>query len=905
MNRPDYLFLIGGADLEMLTIKRLLTTNGFAEGKNMADHHLAWGAKLSDYQNLFNDAQTFVGIELTLDIAPPPHYIHIDHHNEDSNKSSSLEQVIELLQSDFGITIEYTRDLRLIAANDKGYIPAMLEMGATPEEIADIRQRDKDEQGVTAEDERLAEQSISQHKTIVKGITIVKSLTTRFATITDRLFPYSKLLIYTDHELTCYGEGVLRLSEVFAELSKNWEVYSRGDYKGYWGISGGNIDQKLINQIINIFAMEPYSYHIFLFPFKWQIIEKEISFPKRLKDGWFKNDVQDSISDYNEYKYFHPYVHSCLFENKENPLIKQYYHKESHDKNWQFEIVLKRRIPINDIEPIFKDQIIKPPANYKFEDKNKTFTLIIDKVTLDVYEKQGIGIFAFHLKNTEYENPEDILLINQFGRRIFPPFLDKHYLDFKINKISAPIDGTIYREMPCSVTIKGKGINPITEDFAKNFCDEPFKTKDYIPAHIRCFFRKNINSTETENLFNRPEDENSNVLHISHVLDDRMFVICWYGSKQLAYDYRKQKLTSKQEKRKEVYVLSDLCQRIRGGYEVSGFYRNDIQHRSLALNQTHDSYGYASNDFWYQYVFVDGFSPSCANSKLRTEQIEKHTYSRWVEANTLYGITRYSFVCLSEPIANLGKPFPNAGFIVNHIQTIYFKMVSLVLVQRAMILDFSKKISDIDISLENEDIKIDKEALSLYKAYRDFINKIFHREVTAQEQGIELYDMLQDHLRVEKQAKELEKEFQEMHRFIDLVGTGRTNKRMRLISILGGLILVPNFILTLLNNRFFVKLPALRTPFEGSLLLDSISLLFVIALCSALVTFGLLNWNKIFSLLNWIKTFPLLSWIKYLPLPKWIKGLKWDYKGRWFVLLAVVIFLIYLLCFQYLIDKTF
>jgi len=96
MNRPEILFLIGGSDLEMLTIKRILTANGFAEGENMADLHLQWGAKLSDYKEFFNNKQTFVGIELTQDIDPPPYYINIDHHNENSHKSTSLEQVIEL-----------------------------------------------------------------------------------------------------------------------------------------------------------------------------------------------------------------------------------------------------------------------------------------------------------------------------------------------------------------------------------------------------------------------------------------------------------------------------------------------------------------------------------------------------------------------------------------------------------------------------------------------------------------------------------------------------------------------------------------------------------------------------------------------------------------------------------------
>ena len=81
MNRPNYLFLIGGADLEIFEIKRLLTANGFAEGKNIADDHLAWGAKLSDYQNLFNDTRTFVGIELLQKISPLQYCINTQNSN--------------------------------------------------------------------------------------------------------------------------------------------------------------------------------------------------------------------------------------------------------------------------------------------------------------------------------------------------------------------------------------------------------------------------------------------------------------------------------------------------------------------------------------------------------------------------------------------------------------------------------------------------------------------------------------------------------------------------------------------------------------------------------------------------------------------------------------------------------
>lgn len=228
-------------------------------------------------------------------------------------------------------------------------------MGATQAEIADIRQRDKIEQGITEEDERLAKQSILEHKTIKSGVTIVKSLTTHFSTITDQLFPFSKLLIHNDYELTCYGEGIQKLMEVTIEFTSSFNVYSGGGENGFWGISGGNINKKLINQIIKIFAMEPFSSHIFLFPFKFEVEiykykkeiyknikeeDKNIIFIDYLQREWQKkkeegnnNDSEKSRQDqekidkeekiflYNEKKYFHEFVHKILFSDNENPPI--------------------------------------------------------------------------------------------------------------------------------------------------------------------------------------------------------------------------------------------------------------------------------------------------------------------------------------------------------------------------------------------------------------------------------------------------------------------------------------------------------------------------------------------------------------------------------------------------------
>ena len=73
----EYVFLLGGYDLEMVEIRKILEANKL----HISDKHLTWGAKLSSYQDEFDDVRTFIGIELTRDIDPPANYIEIDHHN--------------------------------------------------------------------------------------------------------------------------------------------------------------------------------------------------------------------------------------------------------------------------------------------------------------------------------------------------------------------------------------------------------------------------------------------------------------------------------------------------------------------------------------------------------------------------------------------------------------------------------------------------------------------------------------------------------------------------------------------------------------------------------------------------------------------------------------------------------
>jgi len=230
INCSDFVFLLGGQDLEMVEIKKILESLGMT----FFDHKLHWGAKLSDYSNRFDDIHTFLGIELIKDISPPKHYIDIDHHNEKVGLPSSIEQVAELL----GISL--THHQRLVAANDKGYIPAMEALGASREEIMKIRELDRESQGITDEDECLAEQTIGQCATKHADVLIIESLTPKFSPVTDRLYPYEKLLIIHKDKLVYYGKEVSLLVHHFKPMIDQHQAYYGGGENGFFGIASAH-----------------------------------------------------------------------------------------------------------------------------------------------------------------------------------------------------------------------------------------------------------------------------------------------------------------------------------------------------------------------------------------------------------------------------------------------------------------------------------------------------------------------------------------------------------------------------------------------------------------------------------------------------------------------------------------
>jgi hypothetical protein len=445
-----------------------------------------------------------------------------------------------------------------------------------------------------------------------------------------------------------------------------------------------------------------FSYHIFYFPFKWERkgLEKD-KFSKRFDlcniqpscdSSWenlpFPRTDEYSTELYNEKNFFYKFVHNVLYDSgKSNNIIRHYERKEAYQTDLGYEI----KVIANNRENIYR--------------------LLLKSIVLNLYST-GTGILVFYLENHQYENINDILRINQYGRRVFPPFLD----------IKSGVLGAKQAELADSIAITG--LNGPAYRYFDDFIGYTSLSKTW----ESCRFIGSL----IEDL--SPE------LEIKPVIDDRMHVVSWIGNKELS------------EKVKDESILS------------------------------------VENDDWYRFLFVDGGGCTCQNEKMKKEIIDKHTYLRWQKYGSLYGISRYSMVFLS------GGDGSKEDVFLRIFRTMYTRMVELSLIQRASILKFSDEVTHLSGLKEIKSAELANKISDFYKEYIRFVNQIYFREITAQEQGIEMYDMIREKMKIDDQVKDLDNEIGELHNYAVLLEDKERNNSLSILSIIGALFIVPSFI---------------------------------------------------------------------------------------------------------------
>lgn len=247
------LFFLGGADLEMQEIRKLLAEQGL--GRAIRDKHLAWGACASDYEaeirQALSEGHRPVLIELTPDLPEEPVLkgcVLIDHHGEraGSDMPSSLRQLFDLLHLG---EEHWTRWREFVSINDVDHIRGLKAYGASDAEIRQVRDADRQAQGVTRETEQLSGQAI-QSASGDKTFLVVKTEAETSSAIMDFLDPVyggadpENTLVLMPGKLAFYGEG--RFVGALKDLSGCW--YGGGlPERGYWGVA--DPDGKVLEEV--------------------------------------------------------------------------------------------------------------------------------------------------------------------------------------------------------------------------------------------------------------------------------------------------------------------------------------------------------------------------------------------------------------------------------------------------------------------------------------------------------------------------------------------------------------------------------------------------------------------------------------------------------------------------------
>ena len=471
-----------------------------------------------------------------------------------------------------------------------------------------------------------------------------------------------------------------------------------------------------------------HSYHIFYFPFKWEnrkMKHKSFSGQTSLDELTFKKDsnwrrcpgplnAEESDMLYNEMNYYYQFVHPVLYDNKEKEsILKHFERKETQQEG----------------------HLVK----YKITTGEKTYTLKVDAINLNLYTT-GVGMLSFFLINEQddQKSPEDILKINQFGRRIFPPFIE----DVEIRSL-----------IPQSISIEGLQGNGILyyEDFT-GYREKKHPKDSYKKAWTPSSFIRNLITDLVSDI------------EVIPVIDDRMFVNCWYCNEVLSNEI-------KDKEKYEDFVMN--------GHE----------------------------DFWFQYVFVDSEGATCKNEQMKKNLLEDQTYSRWQEAGCLFGISRYSLVALTDT-----SDFAN-DVLAKHMRTMYSRMIELVLIQRASALNFSDEVARVNgLSKGKKGDKILIHQISdLHLEYIRFVNKICFEEVTTQDQGVEMYNLMLKVMNLDIYIKNLDDEIEELHHYLSSLDDRIRNKNSEMLNKIAAVFLPATLITGLFGMNGNDNLPCINS----------------------------------------------------------------------------------------------
>ena len=500
-----------------------------------------------------------------------------------------------------------------------------------------------------------------------------------------------------------------------------------------------------------------YSKHIFMANFRLK--EDKNSKNKNVNDIVFDNDVWkkysiddvknvgEFVDNYANYNYFNEQARDLIFykENKSKVVSYKFEHIDSSENSEYI-------IDINDVN------------------ERKTYELNLDKIILKEYEiiNKKSYLMMIYVTNNKYGDISDIKNINQYGRRLFSPWIP---LDLGNGaNTECPDDLQIHigkDKIYSNYENSGKAdLNYKDKEIFKYNFDDKNKYKSY-SERLNFIRQKEVNDKNDKsiidnrresylirNILNYKKESKDEKIEIELINPDRMYVGFYLKNNSLIerikkYSTEKQEyLTEKQE---YAYLYDDSL-----------------------------------SDQLYALAYIDGEDATCQSRVMRKKLLQETIYDRWIDWGTIHTVTHNGFGC----IASEGAPYDS---VIMPFLTEYMEMMALVLLQRNLLLEFHIEAKKLSPEFNSEKLE------NLQKDYVKFKTQVLLFEVTPQEQGYEIYRLMQKQLYIDEEKEKLDDIMNSLYEVANVKHSIELNIIMNRLTIIAILIALVSFAISVLD----------------------------------------------------------------------------------------------------------
>ena len=301
--------------------------------------------------------------------------------------------------------------------------------------------------------------------------------------------------------------------------------------------------------------------------------------------------------------------------------------------------------------------------------------------------------------------------INEYGRRLFPPFIVMSHSDKCKNSNGKKCDTSCLQSADdhplcaSSLSVSLYEENREKEKLVSSVLTKKVFQKDPDSEHQQMILFDGTNLTPQLPLIKSLISDKKDWKPIP-AIDDRMFVVCCIADPRIIPS-----LTTPVIDNKYLYQRdTEIAKRLYGLINI------DLPEGSSAQN--------------IQFV---------------QEQLDDQLYGRWIDQGTFHAITQHSFFCVTDDESKVENT------VILPFLTQYTLMATLALAQRASLIHFDKRLTQIASRFGDEkDKKVEDDLKDEAIAFAKFQGELILDEVTPQIQGIEIYAKLQKMLYIDK-----------------------------------------------------------------------------------------------------------------------------------------------------------